>query len=138
MSHTLPLRVYYEDTDAGGVVYHANYLRFAERGRTEWLRSLGLDHRSLRDSYGRQIVVRRCQVEFRRSAKLDDALSISTQLLDMKGVRIVLAQRVERAGTALVELAVELVVVDLRGRPCRLPEPLLAAIDAARRAPRDT
>jgi acyl-CoA thioester hydrolase len=137
VSHTLLLRVYYEDTDAGGVVYHPNYLRFAERGRTEWLRSLGLDHRSLRESHGRQIVVRRCRVEFRRPAKLDDSLIISTQLLDIKGVRIVLAQRVERAGTALVELEVELVVVDLRGRPCRLPQPLLLAVEAARELPRD-
>lgn len=137
MSHSLPLRVYYEDTHAGEVVYHASYLRFAERGRTEWLRSLGLDHRSLRESHGRQIVVRRCRIEFRRPAKLDDALSVSTQLIDIRGIRIVLLQRVERTGTALVELEVELAVVDLRGRPCRLPEPLLAAIDAARGVPRD-
>lgn len=137
MRHTLPLRVYYEDTDAGGVVYHANYLRFAERGRTEWLRSLGLDHRSLRESHGRQIVVRRCRVEYRRPAKLDDYLSITTQLIDVTGVRIVLAQRVERAATTLAELEVELAVVDLRGRPCRLPEPLRMAVEAACGVPRD-
>ncbi len=137
MSHTLPLRVYYEDTDAGGVVYHANYLRFAERGRSEWLRSLGLDHRHLREEYGRQIVVRRCQVEFRRPARLDDALSVSTQLVDIKGARIHLLQRIEGPGAALVELAVELAVVDPQGRPCRLPEPLRAALDAARGPPRD-
>lgn len=137
MTHTLAVRVYYEDTDAGGVVYHANYLRFAERGRSEWLRGLGLDHRSLRERHGRQIVVRRCHVEFHRPAKLDDLLRISTQFIDMKGIRVRLMQRVERADALLAELEVELAVVDLQGRPSRLPPALREALQAPRAAPRD-
>jgi acyl-CoA thioester hydrolase len=137
VSPTLTVRVYYEDTDAGGVVYHASYLRFAERGRSEWLRSLGLDHRSLRERHGRQIVVRRCRVDFRRPAKLDDCLSVSTQLVDFSGARVHLMQRVERAGALLVELDVELAVVDLEGRPSRPPEPLRAALEGQRAPSRD-
>lgn len=137
MSHSLPVRVYYEDTDAGGVVYHASYLRFAERGRSEWLRALGLDHGTLRAGHGRQIVVRRCRVEFARPARLDDCLIVKTQLIELKGARVRLEQRVERAGTLLVALEVELAVVDLQGRASRLPGPLREVLQRSHAAARD-
>ena len=107
------------------------------RWRTCISRSLGLDHRSLREAHGRQIVVRRCRVEFYRPARLDDFLSISTQLVEMKGARIHLAQRIERAGTLLVELEVELAVTDLNGRPSRLPAALRGAVEGQRAPPHD-
>jgi acyl-CoA thioester hydrolase len=125
MAHELALRVYYEDTDAGGVVYHANYLRFAERARTEWLRALGLDHPTLLARHGCQFTVRRCRVDFRRPARLDDLLHIVTCLASRGGARIELLQEVRRDGEALVLLEVELALVGTDLRPRRLPAELL-------------
>ena len=79
-----PVRVYYEDTDAGGVVYYANYLRFFERARTEWLRSLGVDHQALAREAGLQFVVRRAEIDFLRGARLDDPLEITVELAQRK------------------------------------------------------
>ena len=88
MTHTHPLRVYYEDTDAGGIVYHANYLKFCERARSEWVRGLGIDQRALKASLGLIIVVRRMEVDFLRPALYDDALTVTTELRSLGGARI--------------------------------------------------
>lgn len=128
MIHTLAARVYYEDTDAGGVVYHANYLRFAERARTEWLREVGLAHGEIRRRLGLQFIVRRCSLDFRLPARLDDWLNIDTQVLDLKGARVVLRQLVRRGGELLVAIDIELALVALDGRPARLPEEIRSAI----------
>jgi acyl-CoA thioester hydrolase len=125
MAHQLAVRVYYEDTDAGGVVYHANYLRFAERARTEWLRALGLDHPTLLARHGCQFTVRRCRVDFRRPARLDDALTVRTRVVAQGGARLQLRQEVWRGGEALVLLEVELALVGTDLRPRRLPAELL-------------
>jgi len=81
--HTFPLRVYYEDTDAAGMVYHANYLKFAERGRSEMLRGLGFPHSRLCEESGVGFAVRRCSVEYRAPARLEDALTVDTRLTDV-------------------------------------------------------
>ena len=127
--HVTDIRVYYEDTDAGGIVYYANYLKFAERGRTEFLRDLGFGHRDLQASDGLGFVVRRCVVDYRKPAKLDDALSVESDLLAVSGARFEMAQRVLRNATILCELTVTLGCVDASGRPVRLPQSVRAALD---------
>ncbi len=121
------LRVYYEDTDAGGIVYHANYLNFAERARTEWLRALGHNQTHIRAETGCFIVVRRAWVEYKRPARLDDALAVECALQSLVGTRMTLRQRVMRAEEMLAEVVVELVCVGENLRPAPWPEPLLAA-----------
>lgn len=121
-----PIRVYYEDTDAAGIVYYANYLKFAERSRTEFLRQAGIDQSDLRESAGIFFAVRRAEVEYLRSARLDDVLQVSTQLVEMTHVKIDALQSIRRAlpGGGTEELARVLMrVVCLRtdGRPVRMP-----------------
>lgn len=127
------VRVYYEDTDAGGIVYHASYLRFFERARTEWLRALGLDHPSLRDRFAVMFAVRRVEIGFHRPARLDDELELVTTLERAQGARLVLVQRALRDAARICEARVELVVINQELRPARLPEPLrdlLARLEA--------
>ena len=127
-AHELPVRVYYEDTDAGGIVYHASYLRFAERGRTEFLRRLGFGQSELAGEQGILFAVARCELVFARPAQLDDLLVVHTQVSSLSGARIEMAQRIERDATLLVRLDVTLAVLHAGElRPTRLPEPLRAA-----------
>jgi acyl-CoA thioester hydrolase len=130
MAHEHAVRVYYEDTDAGGIVYHANYLRFAERARTEWLRALGLDHPTLLARHGCQLTVRRCRVEFRRPARLDDALTVRTRAVGLGGARLDLRQEIRRDGLEMVTLEVQLALIGTDLRPRRLPPELRRLIDA--------
>ncbi len=125
--HAWPLRVYYEDTDAAGIVYHASYLRFAERGRTEMLRELGFDHRSLADTHGVVFAVSRCVIDFHRPARLDDLLEVRTRPLAVGGARLELEQLVMRADAPLARLLVTLAVLDRSElRPKRLPDDVRA------------
>lgn len=119
-----PVRVYYEDTDAGGVVYHANYLRFAERARTEFLRVLGIEQREMRETDGFAFVVRRCTVDFRAPAVLDDALEVVTRITGLRGAALEAVQEVFRQGENDPLVVMELVIagVNGRGRPVRLPK----------------
>lgn len=119
----MPLRVYYEDTDAGGIVYHANYLKFAERARTEMLRAAGIDQSELRDRQGLGFVVRRCTVNYLAPARLDDALEVHCELRALKGAAVEMVQKVCKAGEdeALVTLDLVVALVDVDGRPRRLP-----------------
>lgn len=126
--HSLPLRVYYEDTDSGGIVYYANYLKFAERGRTEFLRDLGFGHQELLKGRGIGFAVRRCVVEYRKPAVLDDALTVETRLTDIRGARFEMSQSVLRNATILCDLAVTLACIDGSGRPVRLPDDLRDAL----------
>ncbi len=120
--HRHPVRVYYEDTDAGGIVYHAAYLRFAERARTEMLRSQGFDHIGLQREHGILFAVRRCTVEFMVPARLDDLLTLETHALRLGGARLVLEQKVVRDQAVLVTLEVELAVLGHQDlRPRRMP-----------------
>ena len=121
--HYWPVRVYFEDTDAGGIVYHAAYLRFAERGRTEALRELGAPHQELVEGLGLIFVVRRIKVDYLAPARVDDLLMVATELLSLGGASLTLRQTVQAAdGAARAVLEVLLVCVRLgTGAPVRLP-----------------
>lgn len=110
--HVCPIRVYYEDTDAGGIVYYANYLRFAERGRTEFLRTLGLDQQQLREESGLVFAVRRVEVEYELPARLDDLLDVHTRIVRMGGARLEMGQEMLRDETRLVSMMVQVVSLD--------------------------
>jgi len=120
--HVLPLRVYYEDTDFTGVVYHAAYLRFFERGRTEHLRALGVGHAAL---FGRPdpcaFAVTKIAVAFRRAARIDDALSVRTRFAQGGRVRLAAAQRILRGAELVAEAEVEIVCIRPGGGPRRVP-----------------
>ena len=128
-----PVRVYYEDTDAGGIVYHANYLRFAERARTETLRRLGIEQARLRAEHDVVFIVRRCTIEFRAPARLDDALEVRTRMTGWRGAAIEAEQTVHRQGEegALVALDLTIACVNGKGRPVRVPSPVRDAFDRA-------
>jgi len=109
----IAVRVYYEDTDAGGVVYYANYLRFCERARTEWLRDRGFSQQSLMAEAGLAFVVRRLTADYVGSAKLDDELDVLTSIERLGGASIVFAQRILRDGSCLFEARVTVACIDL-------------------------
>jgi acyl-CoA thioester hydrolase len=117
------VRVYYEDTDFSGRVYHASYLRFLERGRTEWLRRRGFAHRDLADSSGVMFAVRSLQIDYLAPAMMDDLLEVETRAATVRGASITFYQRVVRADKDLV--TAEVLVASLRdGRPARIPAEL--------------
>jgi acyl-CoA thioester hydrolase len=126
--HIHPIRVYFEDTDAGGMVYYANYLKFAERARTEMLRAAGINHAEMVARDGLMLVVRRCTAEYRRSARLDDELAVETRVSALAGASILLDQVVRRGSEVLVEIAVTIACVTKEGRATRLPERLRQAV----------
>jgi acyl-CoA thioester hydrolase len=138
--HRYPVRVYYEDTDAGGVVYHANYLRFAERARTEALRELGVPHGEMVTTYGVMFMVRRVKVDYLGPARLDDSLIVVTEPLAVRPASADLRQLVFRAetvagakpaGRPLVTMEIELACVRLSDqRPARMPPPWRQALGA--------
>ena len=130
--HVFPIRVYYEDTDAGGIVYYANYLKFAERARTEMLRHGGLDQSRIFAEQGVMFAVRRCAVDYLRPGRLDDLLMVSTRLIGARGARVDLEQRVQKVGDEnhdLAILTVQLACVDRRARPVRWPDEILALLE---------
>ncbi len=134
-SHRLPIRVYYEDTDFSGVVYHASYLRFLERGRTEFIRSLGVDQAAVHRETGFAFVVRRMTVDWLRPARMDDVVTVETTASELKGASMLLTQRILRDSDLL--LTAEVLVAGIReGRPGRLPEALRIALAGAMPAPR--
>ncbi|MGH7066399.1 MAG: tol-pal system-associated acyl-CoA thioesterase [Acetobacteraceae bacterium] len=120
--HRFSCRVYFEDTDAGGLVYHASYVRFAERARTEALRDLGIPHATLIDEFGLIFVVRRIKLDYLRPARLDDVLEVSTKVLGLGASRIDLSQVILRKSETVAEAEVMLACVRQRdGRPARIP-----------------
>lgn len=122
VEHVLPIRVYYEDSDAAGIVYYANYLRFAERGRTEFLRLLGIDQTALREREGLVFAVRRAEVDYFQPARLDDAVEVRSRLVEVGGASVSALQRVLRGGRPLASLSVKVACLFLAdGRPARLP-----------------
>ena len=119
----LPVRVYYEDTDFSGVVYHANYLRFMERGRSEFLRMSGAGHQDMFAASEPLVwAVRRMNIDFDRPARMEDALTVRTSVLELAGARMRLDQSVARMGDILVKAVVEVCVITLDGRPRRVPD----------------
>ncbi|GAB4573758.1 MAG: tol-pal system-associated acyl-CoA thioesterase [Rhodothalassiaceae bacterium] len=137
-THRLPVRVYYEDTDAGGIVYHAGYLRFFERGRSECLRLLGIDHAARQqdpDPRARAgFAVRRVEIDYLAPAVLDDALIISTNIVHVGAAFVDVRQTVMRDGSCLARAVLRVALVDWQGRPCRLPAEWRERFENFRRA----
>lgn len=132
--HTFPVRVYFEDTDAGGVVFYANYLRYAERARTEMLRALGIESGKLMAKDGLAFAVRHCSVDFIKPARLDDLLRVETRFTEVKGASLVADQRVRRDDDDLVRMELKLACMSLDGRPARLPKALRSRLEDLRAA----
>jgi acyl-CoA thioester hydrolase len=126
--HVLPLRVYYEDTDAAGIVYYANWLRFLERGRTELMRLLGQEHSALRDERGVNWVVRRCAIEYLKPARLDDTIEVLTRCGELRGASLDMLQEARRGAETLVRSQLVVACMDKSGRPVRLPSGMKAAL----------
>lgn len=124
------VRVYWEDTDAGGVVYHASYLRFMERARTEWLRGMGISQSAVKESTGLAFLVREMQIDFLRAALLDDELSVSVEVKERRAASILFAQTIRRAdGAELIRAKVRVACVDVnRMRPVQIPADLIPGL----------
>jgi acyl-CoA thioester hydrolase len=122
--HNHPIRVYYEDTDAGGIVYYANYLKFAERARTEMLREAGFGHAAMIATDGIMFAVRRAMVDYFRPAKLDDALDVATLVTGVGAATLELDQTITRNAEELCRLHVTIACIGRDGRPVRLPADL--------------
>ena len=128
-ANRLSVRVYYEDTDAAGVVYYANYLRFCERARTEWLRAQGFSQQALMVGQGIAFVVRRVEASYFLPARLDDELEVLTDVVAWRGASLTFVQRVERGGVRLFEAAVQIACLDLASqRPIPLPAAVRACL----------
>ena len=126
---SLPTRVYWEDTDAGGVVYHARYVAFLERARTEWMRTLGYGQESLRTAHGLVFAVRAMEMDFRAPARLDDVLQVTVALRECRRASLVVDQAVERDSLRLLDARVRLAALDAAGfRPRAIPEALHAQL----------
>jgi acyl-CoA thioester hydrolase len=130
--HVLPIRVYFEDTDFSGLVYHASYVRWCERGRSDYLRLIGNEHRTLIEGDAgaepAAFVVRRMRLEYLKPARIDEVLEIETRLLEAKGATLNLAQRVVRDGAVLFEAEVLVVLVSVSGKPLRISQRIRAGL----------
>lgn len=131
--HVLPVRVYFEDTDAGGITYHASYIRWCERGRTDFLRLLGTDSRRMIDgtasSEPAAFVVRRMSCEFLRPSRMDDVLEVATSVKSIGGASVTLLQTITCDGRRVFEAEVVVVLVAISGKPLRLPEAVREAFN---------
>ena len=131
MTHSFPVRVYYEDTDLAGIVYYANYLKFIERGRSEWVRGCGVDQGALKADQGIVFAVRKVDADFLKPAKFDDLLQVTTDLVALGGASITLSQEVWRGEERLFTAQVVLVCLRDTGKPARLSPHIRAALQAA-------
>ncbi|MSO72340.1 MAG: YbgC/FadM family acyl-CoA thioesterase [Rhodospirillaceae bacterium] len=137
--HLLPVRVYFEDTDAAGIVYYANYLKFAERGRTEMLRTLGVEQQRLREETGMQFVMREGEVKYRRPARLDDALTVETAVIELGAASVRMRQIIRRnltqhesatgAEEEVARFTAHVACTGRDGKPMRLPSQLRDALE---------
>lgn len=129
-AHVFNLRVYYEDTDSEGIVYYANYLKFAERGRTEMLRAAGIEHSVFWRTHGVGFAVRAVTADYLRPARLDDALTVHTRMTSIRGASLIAEQIIRRGAEDLARLLVRIACVNRAGRVARLPQALRAALTA--------
>ncbi len=120
MSHRFPIRVYYEDTDMGGIVYYANYLKFIERARSDWVREIGIDQNAMRDD-GTVFAVRRVEADYFAPARFDDDLTVETTTQAVTGARLIVEQKVTRGEDLLFRAIVTIVCINQAGQPARLP-----------------
>ncbi len=127
--HVFPVTVYYEDTDMGGIVYHANYLKFIERARSAWVRDLGIDQNAMRDRDGLIFAVRRIEADYLGPARLDDVLEVETRTLTQTGARLVMEQRVLRGADVIFTAQVTVACLTRAGKPVKLPARLRSAQD---------
>ena len=127
-THHWPIRVYYEDTDVAGIVYYANYLKFAERARTEMLRLAGVNQSEMAKRYGMAFAVRNCAIDFRAPARLDDLIEVRSRFTEMAGATVSVAQAIWRDAEKLVCLDVRVACLRENGRPTRVPAPLRRAL----------
>ena len=127
-AHRLPIRVYYEDTDTAGIVYYANYLKFAERARTEMLRLAGINQSEMAKRYGMAFAVRNCSIDFRAPARLDDLIEVRSRFTEMVGATVSIMQAIWRDAEVLVRLDVRVACLRENGRPTRIPAPLRQAL----------
>ncbi|WP_299943674.1 tol-pal system-associated acyl-CoA thioesterase [uncultured Ruegeria sp.] len=125
MKHLFPVRVYYEDTDMGGVVYHANYLKFIERARSDWVRKLGNDQNVMREA-GIVWVVRRIEADYLAAARFEDELVVETEMTSISGARLTMSQLVKRGEAEVFRAEVTAVCMNKQGRPVRLPAEIRA------------
>lgn len=130
MTHHFPIRVYYEDTDLAGIVYYANYLKFIERGRSEWVREMGIDQTALKAA-GYVFAVRRVAADFLKPARFDDRLIVETAMREVKGARFMMDQRVLRGEEVLFTASVTVVVINDTGRAARLPADIRRKLENA-------
>ena len=129
LKHSNNIRVYYEDTDAGGLVYHANYLKFAERARTEMLREVKIEQLILKNDYNIQFVVKNLFIEFFRPAHLDDLLKIKSMILKVSSAKVIMEQTIYKKMTLLAKIDVTLGSVNTKGKPSRLPKIVLERLN---------
>ncbi|MGR3839446.1 MAG: tol-pal system-associated acyl-CoA thioesterase [Cognatishimia sp.] len=122
--HEFPIRVYYEDTDMAGIVYHANYLKFIERARSDWVRSKGVDQTQLKEDEGLVFVVRKIDADYFKPAKFDEELTVETRAVQVTGARLVMEQIVKRDNELLFQAMVTVVCANEAGQAARLPQNL--------------
>jgi len=123
MMHEWPVRIYYEDTDSGGVVYHSNYLKYMERARTEWLRSLGIDQVELKKIFSVMFVVKELAIKYLKPAKFDDEIIVQTKVTDNKNCSLNLTQKIIRNKEVLTDSVVEIVCINVNlFKPTRIPQ----------------
>jgi len=120
MTHTYPIRVYYEDTDMAGIVYYANYLKYIERARSDWVRKIGIDQNAMR-AEGVVFAVRRVECDYLMAARFDDSLEVHTSMQSVTGARLVMDQKVCRGTDLLFSATVTIVCIGAAGQPARLP-----------------
>src|SRR6056297_1610769 len=121
MTHRFAIRVHYEDTDMGGIVYHANYLKFIERARSDWVRQMGIDQLAMKADSGRVFAVHRIECDYLATAGFDDRLEVATRVQSVSGARLVMEQKVWRDHTLLFTALVTVVCITDTGQPARLP-----------------
>ena len=127
MTHSFPLRVYYEDTDLAGIVYYANYLKFIERARSEWVREMGIDQTQMK-AEGFVFAVRRIEADYLMPARYDDQLVVETEMVENSGVRLIVRQEVKRAGVTLFAALVTIICMNAAGAVARLPAAIRRSI----------
>jgi acyl-CoA thioester hydrolase len=127
--HCMPIRVYFEDTDSGGIVYYANYLRFAERARTEMLRLSGINQTEMANRYGMAFAVRDCTIDFRYPARLDDLIEVRSRIVELAGARVSAVQALWCGTEELVRIEVRVACLRGDGRPTRIPALLRRAFE---------
>ena len=119
------VKVYYEDTDAGGVVYYANYLKFLERARTEALLSIGLSNTKIKKKFGALIIVKSCNIEYKKSARLEDELNIETYIISLKKTSLIMKQLIMLEKKLITDAEIHLVFVNSEGKPEKIPDKII-------------